>query len=176
MGFAFKTGYIGPYAVTVGQAYSGDTQKFRYKVPPSKDNIAQGTFVLEGRILASWSSGSSKDQIFETGANLSTDRQYLKKVLTLNEDLTLTALTNCAYVCASAVGIEQKVHFERLRLEAGEEIAIPRYELLLMTADSSLTINGGATRSGTRLVYARTNELVLKAGAACTLGTLSMRG
>lgn len=176
MAFTFKTAFIGPYAVTLAKGHVGDTQKFRYKVPATPEYMAQGTFVLEGKILANWSSGSSDDQVYDVGGCLSADRVFKKRLLMLNEDLTLTALGNSSYICASAVGIEQRVHVERFKLAAGEEIEVPRYDLLMIGGDSAVRINDGESKQGVRLVYARSTALRIRAEAPSILGTLSFRG
>lgn len=178
MGFNFKTGYIGPFAITLGRAHQGETQKFRYKVPEAgRSHIPQGTFILEGKFLANWSSGASDDQIYETGGNLADDRQFKSRPLVLNEDLTLTALTEASYVCVSAVGIEQKVYVERLKLSPGQEHVVPRYELLLVGGgDSAVHIGEHGLRRGARMVYARTSELVVRAEHETHIGVMSFRG
>ncbi|MGC4061896.1 MAG: hypothetical protein QM749_14020 [Aquabacterium sp.] len=174
-GFKFSTAFIGPFAVSVGTGRAGDTQKLRYKIPPSKELIGQGTFVLSGSLHANWSSGFSKDQVFEVGGNLSTDRVFEKKVLILNEDLTLTALTDCSYICTSAVGIKQKVHMDRQALEPGQALVVPRYELLVIGGDAAVRINGKAPSAGPRLVYARSQELHIEAQSAAVVATLSFK-
>lgn len=177
MSFIFNTAYIGPFAVSLAVGKAGEIQKFRYKIPVHKDLISQGTFVLAGRIQASWSGGFSKDQVFEAGSNLAHDRQYQKAPLVLNEDLTLTALTDCAYICSSAVGIEQKVIIERYDPRADQEIVIPRYELLLVGGeDAAISINGGPVKKGPRLVYARSSELVVHTHSHSPLASLSFAG
>jgi len=176
-GFTFTTAYVGPFAVSLGTGRAGDHQKFRYKIPPKKELIAQGTFVLEGDRQASWSSGFSKDQVFKPGANFNSDRAFEKQVLILNEDLTLTALTDCSYICTSAVGIEQKVQLDRHHLKPGDELVVPRYELAVIAGiDSSVSINGSPQKIGPRMVYARSRELVITTQSNAIVGILSFTG
>ncbi|MGC4061894.1 MAG: hypothetical protein QM749_14010 [Aquabacterium sp.] len=176
MAFAFETAYIGPYAVTLAKAQSGDTQTFRFKVPAPKDELAKGAFMLKGQIRTDWSTARQAGPVLEAGALLNGDRaDHAPPMLCLNEALTLTALLDSAYVSASAVGIEERVVISRLSLRPDERLTVPRYNLLMVPAGSVLSVNGAPAVEGPRLVYARSGELVVEAHTACHLGVCSLQ-
>lgn len=175
MGFQYTNAYIGPFCTSYAQGAAGDIQKFRFPVPVlSREHVAQGLLITEGEIRLNWSDRSF-DTTLGPGGSFPLDRPGIP--LAINAELTLTALSRAAYLCVSAVGIEQKVVLDRMSLKPGECVSIERYALLAICGpEAQVRINGGEAQTGIRLAYARDGELNVESLTPTLLGKFSFAG
>lgn len=173
MTFRYTTANIGPYCVSLARGQSGQIQKFRFPVPVQKGNdIAQALLIVEGKIQVGWSTGAEFDTELGVGGSFALDQG--RRPLAVNEEMTLSAATKCAFLCVSAVGSAQKVHMERIRLSPGERTSISRYDLVAVAGpDSAIRVNNEHDFHGIRLVYPKTQELDVVATAPSLLGVFS---
>jgi hypothetical protein len=176
MTFRYSTAFIGPFCVSHARGKTGQIQKFRFPVPvPKNEDIAQGLLILDGRIEINWSTGPQYDTELGVGASLTLDQ--VERPLAINEEMTLTAITDCEFLCVSPIGIEQKVHLERHHLDAGDRMETNRYDLIAIAgADSTVRVNGSDLKAGPRLLYARSSELEIHADTPSTIGVFSFQG
>lgn len=173
MTFHYTTANIGPYCVSLARGKSGQVQKFRFPIPVQKGNdIAQALLIVAGRIQVHWSTGSEYD--IELGIGESFALDHARRPLAVNEELTLFASSDCAFLCVSAVGIAQKVHMDRFKLSAGEGISVARFDLVAVAgAESTVRINSGDDARGIRLIYPKTRDLNISATTPSILGVFS---
>lgn len=175
MYFQHSNAYIGPFLTSYARGEAGDTQKYCFPIPVlSRAHVAQGFMVMDGEIRLNWS-----DQRFDTtmgiGGSFPEDSPGIP--LAIDAEVTFTALRRSAYLCVSAVGIEQKVILDRFALREGERIMVERYALLAVAGEkANIRINQKELRAGIRLVYARDGELEIEALAPVHLGKFSFAG
>ncbi|MBL8474809.1 MAG: hypothetical protein JNK71_01870 [Methyloversatilis sp.] len=176
MSFKYTAAYIGPFCIALGRGKAGDIQRFFFSIPRTIDEeLGSAQFVTEGRIGITWKSDRKFDSELEVGGRLYHDTA--KPPPAINEEATLIAITECAYVCVSASGIAQAVHLNVVSLDAGETITMDRYSLIAVGGkDSSITINGSEARNGPRIIYARSSELTIEARAPSVMGNFSFLG
>lgn len=173
MSFAYRAGYVGPFAIAKSVGRKGEIQKFRYVSPTTKDRIGQFLIVLRGEVGLRWS--TLGDDVFPLKAGGSFTMDGPQVPLEVDTELTVMALEDAEFLCISAYGLRQKVAVERHRLMTGDAIQGSRHELMIVTGDDAqIQISNGPVVTGPRLIYARHAEPVLKAHspvvvAACTL-------
>lgn len=176
MSFHYTNAYIGPFCVSYAQGETGQIQKFRLPLPIiSREHIQQGLMITEGDIEVTWSPDSDEGIVLGSGGSFVLDRPALP--MAINAEVTLKALRDCAFLCVTAVGLEQKVELERYQLAPGERLAAERYALVAVGGNAPVVrVNGGEPLKGSRLLYARTTELDIEADTSAVIGKFFFAG
>lgn len=176
MSFRYTNAYIGPYCVSYAEGDAGQIQKFRMPLPiVSREHIQQGLMITEGNIEVIWSPEDGESITLGPGGSFALDRPAIP--LAIDAEVTLKALSDCAFLCVTAVGLEQKVELERTRLAPGETYTAERYALVSIAGDNpAVRVNGGSVQHGSRLLYARTTELNIEAISPIVVGKFHFAG
>lgn len=176
MSFQYTNAYIGPFCVSYAQGGIGEIQKFRFPLPViSREHVAQGLMITEGEIRVAWSHDPACDTTLGPGGSFALDRPGIP--LAINAEVTLTALSPCAFLCITAAGIEQKVELERFHLDADAHLEAERYSLIAIAGSESIVrINGGEPKKGARLAYGKRSALEIDALTPTIIGKFSFAG
>lgn len=176
MSFAFTCAYIGPFCVSHGRGKREEIQRFRFATQAeSMRHLGYTPMVMDGRVRVAWSTTPDRPGIeMGVGGSFLYD-QFDRPAPAVNEEMTITALTDCSYLCVVASGIQQRVQLERHELAARGQVTVDRFCLVAIAgADSSVRINGSSPKTGIRVVYARSADLVIEADSRCVIGVFSL--
>ncbi|MBI2308428.1 MAG: hypothetical protein HYU78_14080 [Rhodocyclales bacterium] len=176
MSFEYTNAYIGPYCVSYAQGEAGQTQRFRLPLPVvSREHIQQGLMITEGDIRVVWAHRPDEAAVLGPGGSFVLDRPAIP--LAIDAEVTLTAVRDCAFLCVTAVGIEQKVELERHTLSPSERVTAERYSLVSIAGENPVVrINGGEPAQGVRLLYARNSEMEIEAVTSAVVGKFFFAG
>lgn len=58
----------------------------------------------------------------------------------VNEEMTITALTDCSYLCVVASGIQQRVQLVRHELAARRQVTVDRFSLVAVDSRSVIGV------------------------------------
>ena len=173
MSFSYTAGYIGPFSVSVGRGRDSHIQRFRLPLPFNLEIARQSTFIVSGRLSLNWSTDASYCKELGPGGAFVEDAPP-NRPIAVDEELTIKAIGDSAYVCVETIGVQQKVRMQRLIIEPGKTLQVPRYDLAIVAdGDHVLYADGREYPGAPRILYGRTKafELQSSRAVACALLT-----